>query len=69
MTNETNSLIEVSSIDVNELTSIERAPVELPAVVLYDAILGPHMAAPLEIEDEATQAAVRAASGISPISS
>ena len=32
---------------------------ELPAVVLRDMIVGPHMAAPLEIEDEATQAAVR----------
>lgn len=41
-------------------TAVTRAPVELPAVILYDAIMGPHMAAPLEIEDDATQAAVRA---------
>jgi len=33
---------------------------ELPAVVLHDMIVGPHMAAPLEMENEATQAAVRA---------
>lgn len=42
--------------------AVTRAPVELPAVILYDAIMGPHMAAPLEIEDDATQAAVRASS-------
>ncbi len=34
---------------------------ELPAVVLHDMIVGPHMAAPLEMENDATQAAVRAA--------
>ncbi|MEZ4617666.1 MAG: endopeptidase La [Caldilineaceae bacterium] len=74
MTNETNSIIEISPIeDQTSLGSlpedqqesaalITRVPVELPAVVLYDAILGPHMAAPLEIDDAATQAAVRAAS-------
>jgi len=64
MTNETNSIVEISSVDrsSNELSPIERAAVELPAVVLYDVLLGPHMAAPLEIEDKATQAAVRAAS-------
>ncbi len=33
---------------------------ELPAVVLHDMIVGPHMAAPLEMETETTQAAVRA---------
>jgi len=44
------------------MTREKNAVVELPAVVLHDAILGPHMAAPLEIEDAATQAAVRAAS-------
>ena len=32
---------------------------ELPAVVLHDMIVGPHMAAPLEMDDEVTQAAVR----------
>jgi len=32
---------------------------ELPAVILHDMIVGPHMAAPLEMDDEATQAAVR----------
>ncbi len=64
MTNEINSIVEISSVDrsANELSPIERATVELPAVVLYDVLLGPHMAAPLEIEDKATQAAVRAAS-------
>ncbi len=64
MTNETNSFVEISAVDrsQNELSPIERATVELPAVVLYDVILGPHMAAPLEIDDKATQAAVRAAS-------
>ncbi len=43
------------------MTREKNALVELPAVVLHNAILGPHMAAPLEIEDSATQAAVRAA--------
>ncbi len=48
--------------DAVTTAAVARVPIELPAVVLYDAILGPHMAAPLEIEDEATQAAVRASS-------
>jgi len=34
--------------------------IELPAVILHDMIVGPHMATPLELEDELTQAAVRA---------
>ena len=34
---------------------------ELPAVVLYDSIILPHMAGPLEIEDEATLMAIQAA--------
>jgi len=36
--------------------------VELPAVLLRDALIVPHMATPLELDDEATQAAVRIAS-------
>ncbi|MBX3012399.1 MAG: endopeptidase La [Caldilineaceae bacterium] len=32
---------------------------ELPAVILHEMIVGPHMAAPLDLDDEATQAAVR----------
>src|SRR5690348_836560 len=37
--------------------------VELPAVVLHDALIVPHMAVPLELEEEANQQAVRVASG------
>lgn len=33
--------------------------IELPAVILHDMIVGPHMAAPLEMDDEVTQGAVR----------
>ncbi|HRW09826.1 MAG TPA: endopeptidase La [Caldilineaceae bacterium] len=63
MTNQTNSILEVTTLEAisGEEAAIARAALELPAVILYDAILGPHMAAPLEIEDPATQAAVRAA--------
>ncbi len=37
--------------------------VELSAVVLHDALIVPHMAVPLELEEEANQQAVRVASG------
>ncbi|MCB0063165.1 MAG: endopeptidase La [Caldilineaceae bacterium] len=73
MTQNTDTIVELTAeesavlddaVVENEISSaaVVRAPIELPAVVLYDAILGPHMAAPLEIDDEATQAAVRASS-------
>ncbi|MDQ3248597.1 MAG: endopeptidase La [Chloroflexota bacterium] len=38
-------------------------PIELPVIVLHDTLIVPHMAVPLEMEEEATQAAVRAAAG------
>ncbi|MEZ4863967.1 MAG: endopeptidase La [Caldilineaceae bacterium] len=34
-------------------------PTEFPAVVLHEVILGPHMAAPLDLDDSTIQAAVR----------
>jgi ATP-dependent Lon protease len=48
---------------MSESTSIIERPtlVELPAVVLHGVIVGPHVAAPLELDDEPTQAAIRAA--------